>query len=600
MSNDKLLFELEEYIKNLWSFLPVPVIYVTKKGVIMDVNELFLKKFKLNRLKIINKNITSILPIRSVKQLVKLNNKELKINNSTFIIAVQEYIDVNKELVGYFISFSDITKQQLTEELLKSEKSKLSVILSSIGDCLVVINNKGVITQFNKKASEVTGYKSSEAIGKKYDRVLKFYFENGKRNNFIKEALRGEKKEMGSNTMLKRRDGSMIYVADSISKIDNELFNGLVIVFRDVTNEVINRKKLIESEFRYHSLFDNATELIQSVDTKGRIIDVNKAWCDTMGYTYDEAVKLKLTDYFDESCSKQCLNLFKEVINGKRLSDIKAVFRKKNGDKVIVEGSATPIIKNGKIIGTWGIFTDITELIKTRELLIEKEKNEAINELRNEFFMRVSHELRHPLVAIIGYSSVMLEENPSDIQRKYLEKILLSGNQLKKLINRIIEVTSLQSGESRLNPKLTDLKELINELLVDFITPIELKGLRLVKKLSSVKAVIDEKRVKEALMNIIDNAVQFTSDGEIRITLRKDKSNAVITISDTGKGMTNEEVSELNSEIINPEIGRKKYTHLRLGYYLSKIIIELHGGKIKLESKEGKGTKVIITLPIKR
>ncbi len=600
MENDKLLFELEEYIKNLWSFLPVPVIYVTKKGVVMDVNESFLKKFKLNRLSVINENITNILPIKSVKQLIKLNNKELRINDLTFIISVQEYINVNKELIGYFISFSDITKQQLAEELLKNEKSKLNVILSSIGDCLVVINNKGIITQFNKKASEVTGYKSSEVIGKKYDRILRFYFENGKKNEFIKEALRGETREMGENTMLKRRDGSMIYVADSISKINNKLFNGLVIVFRDVTNEVINKKKLIESEFRYHSLFDNATELIQSVDTKGRIIDVNKAWCDTMGYTYDEAIKLRITDYFDESCSKRCFNLFKEVINGKKISNIKATFKKKNGEKVIVEGSATPIIKNGKIIGTWGIFTNITELIKTRELLIKKEKNEAINELRNEFFMRVSHELRHPLVAIIGYSSVMLEENPSDIQRKYLEKILLSGNQLKRLINRIIEVTSLQSGESKLNLKLTNLKELINELLIDFITPIELKELRLVKKLSNIKAMIDEKRIKEALINIIDNAVQFTNKGEIRITLRKENNNAVIIISDTGKGMTNEELSELNSDIINPEIGRKKYTHLRLGYYLSKIIIELHGGKIRLQSKKGKGTKVIITLPIKR
>ncbi len=727
--SDELLVELEDYVKTLWSFTPVPLVYVNKAGVIMEVNNAFLKLFNIKENDVIGRVITDVWP-----EAARLHHTTLKkgsfngdlLIGSLILKATSLIRKVNNKKVGYFLSLADITKQRIHERMISRQKDELQTILSSVGDGLMVIDSKGIIKVFNHSAELITGLKSEKVVGKKYRDFFKFMYEDGgKLNNFIERAIRTRRRTFIKKSTILKVGKKNIFIADSAAYIKG--LDSVVVVFRDITkmrkaeeellfNEskylslfnnsangiilldekgffmeanksvfrILNLKKknianksfidvlkelgvdkehlkkvcntlkraakrkhrckirvflkninkfvemhissfrihdkwiinviasdltdlinyqesLKESEERYRNLFVNADELIFNISPDLSLQDVNNSWINTLGYSRKESLKMKLIDIIDSSCRDDCEKMIKEALRDKRLSRVKGILIAKDGSKVFVEGSIMPMKVKGGVKGIWCVLTNVTDIIKQRRLRIEKEKAELSSKLRSQFFMRVSHELRHPLVPIVGYAGVMLDENPSDIQRGYLQKILRNANQLKDLINRIIDVASLESGEAALNLKKASLRRIINEVLEDFVTPIELKGLKLIKDLK-VKATmeLDEVRMKKALRNLLKNAVEFTDKGFVKVSLTKENDNYKLIIEDTGKGIKADELLSFNKGILLPEIGSRMYTHLKLGLVLSKLVIKAHGGEFVIKSTEGKGTKVIITLPSRR
>jgi signal transduction histidine kinase len=247
---------------------------------------------------------------------------------------------------------------------------------------------------------------------------------------------------------------------------------------------------------------------------------------------------------------------------------------------------------------------DITkekEIEKVKEfnerILLKKMEEENMIKLKNQLLMRVSHELRHPLVPIVGYASVMLEENPSEIQEKYLQKILQNSNYLKDLINKVLELINFETGEARINPAEFNINKLVKNIIFENETKAELKGLKIIKQLKKVdKVVLDEQKLNSVISNILDNAIKFTDSGKITVSLDSNENQVIIGIADTGKGMTNEEIERIFTYSQN-----EKYENLNmglgLGLILSKYIVRAHNGELIISSVPLKGTSVKIVLP---
>lgn len=232
---------------------------------------------------------------------------------------------------------------------------------------VVIINKDGVLLDANKKLYAWLGYKPEEVIGKDIS-VIPFFTPETREivvNNFIKR-MRGEyipPYEVEFLHKNRTRKWGEVHGSRLIDDVNKLMLD--VVMVSDVTDKKKALKGLKESEERYRNLFENANDLIQSVDAEGRFVDVNPKWLDTLEYTKDDVKNLTLMDILRGDQVQHCMDLFKKVFQGESVKNVEAVFVSKTGKEIYVEGSANGQFKDGRFISTVGIFRDVTDRKKT-------------------------------------------------------------------------------------------------------------------------------------------------------------------------------------------------------------------------------------------
>ena len=242
---------------------------------------------------------------------------------------------------------------------------------------------------------------------------------------------------------------------------------------------------------------------------------------------------------------------------------------------------------------------------KEHSLIALAEKAETANRSKDIFLANMSHELRTPLNAIIGFSQVLQvrPEIPENM-RSYIEKISIAGNNLLNLVNTILDFAKLEAGKIAFHPKMEPLINVTDEVSVLMSQLAESKNITLSFPHDiSLALYIDPQLIKQALINIISNAIKFTpEDGKVTvdITFQEKEKEYLLSICDTGIGMSQDSISKLFTPFTQIENDQQKNSKgTGLGLVITKRIIEdLHGGHIWIESEEDKGTCFYITLPI--
>jgi len=247
-------------------------------------------------------------------------------------------------------------------------------------------------------------------------------------------------------------------------------------------------------------------------------------------------------------------------------------------------------------------------LIKSTYQEIKRiEELERISQAKTEFISITSHQLRTPLSAIKGYLSMVLEGSFGEVSekaKKALEKVYQSNERLIRVVNTFLDVSKIEMGKEELNLEKTSLEDLISEVIFESEPKAKDKNLYLKfekPKISFPKILVDRQRIREALTNIIDNAIRYTQKGGINIKLESANKRVRIIIADTGEGLTKEEISKIFEKFSRGTAGTKFWVEgVGLGLYLARKFVELHGGKIWAESEgKGKGSTFYIELPIK-
>jgi signal transduction histidine kinase/ligand-binding sensor domain-containing protein len=244
---------------------------------------------------------------------------------------------------------------------------------------------------------------------------------------------------------------------------------------------------------------------------------------------------------------------------------------------------------------------------RTAALKRAKERAEESDKLKSAFLSNLSHEIRTPMNAIVGYSDLITEEDDEAVRKKYSELVSTNVNSLLNLIDNIIDLSHLEAQQVTLNSNKTDPDAVLVEVYHKFLSKAKKQSLELIiSKDSSSKVSIqtDENRLKQILEHLIDNALKYTSEGSVVISLEKESgsysSDILFFIKDTGVGMSEQEISKVFQYFTKVEKDiRKVYRGAGIGLALCQKIISLMGGRIWIESEENKGTTVYFTIPKK-
>lgn len=242
------------------------------------------------------------------------------------------------------------------------------------------------------------------------------------------------------------------------------------------------------------------------------------------------------------------------------------------------------------------------ELEENNRMLIEsRDKAEEMNRVKSMFLANMSHELRTPMVGILGFSEVIMSETKNPDIKEMASLIHSGGTRLLETLNLMLDYSKVESEKINLNYENTNLNEIVKEVVNIFSETIQKKNLKIEYKSAAkeINAYIDPRLFRQILNNLVNNAVKYTNEGSIEVSLSADKRDLTLRVKDTGIGIEKDKINTLFQELnkVNNDFSRQ-FSGTGLGLTLTKRFIELMDGTIRVISEINNGTEFIVELPI--
>lgn len=489
-------------------------------------------------------------------------------------------------------------RRQRRKLLASEEKLKIyQVMIESAHDAIFYKDLESRYISANDKTIEAFGLPNDGVIGKN-DFELMSDQDEAKGNVNDDQTVFKSKKTTEFFKHMQSADGNEYWFqaikVPQFDKYGNIL--GLVGIARDITALKNAEQALRESEKRYRSLADNSEVGILQVSPDGKIIYANPFMVGMIeAENLGEVKDRNILDFVDPS--------FRGLVaeeRAKRHLNITSTYELRlmslKGERKHVMITATPIMSdNGKLSSIISSIVDITGLKNVEgELRRAKNAAESANVAKSTFLANMSHELRTPLNAILGFSGLMMrDEELSAEQLGNLKSIVHSGEHLLDLINDVLEFSKIEAGKVVLQPEDFDLYRLLFVIEEMFSLRAREKGLFLmVERSTNVPQYIraDQGRLRQTLINILGNAVKFTSQGRITLRVRSQGKRLFFEVEDTGVGIAQEELDMIFDVFVQSSSGRESKQGSGLGIPISQKFVELMGGVLTVESEVGKGS----------
>ncbi len=482
------------------------------------------------------------------------------------------------------------------EQTVAEQENIITSLKNNTSDLIHSVSSEGHFLFVNQAWKDTLGYSDEDLQTLKLMDIVDPEC-LGKCKLIFHDLLAGQKIDR-NNTVFITKDGKKITVE---GRCNTRFVNGKAVamtgIFRNLSEQQINAKALIESEERYRDLFENTTDLIQLVAPNGHILYVNRAWKETFGYSDEEISKLSIFELISPDCQNHCEQVFQKVITEPKINYIDTVFTSKDGRKISIEGNAICKFVGGKPIRTQCIFRDVTQKKKMEEELHKVQKIESLGVLAGG----IAHDFNNLLTAILGNISLakMHVSSPERVTN-YLENTERATQRAKGLTQQLL---TFSKGGAPIKRTTT-----ISDLITDS-TAFILRGSNVNCKYDIKKnlwsAEVDEGQLSQVTQNLAINASQaMVNGGSITIRARNKilETETVhplppgkyieIQFEDQGCGIAEEDLSK----IFDPYFTSKE-SGSGLGLAISYSIIKNHDGLIQVRSTLGKGTIFTIYLP---
>jgi len=499
-----------------------------------------------------------------------------------------------------------IAYRKAAEQASQSNAFNQSVLSSSL-DGIVSIDNKGIIIEFNPAAEGIFGYKRNEAIGSlMVDLIVPEEFRTQHNNSFERYLSSGHSNILDQRIELKalHKNGTVFPIELTVSAIENNkviCFTGFI---RDISEQENTRKELRLSAHAFE-----AHEGILICNNENKILRVNQAFTQITGYSANDIIGKSPNVFSSGYHNKQFFDDMWAVIKKKGRWEGEVYNKRKNGD-IYPEWLGISTVKDKDGIVTYYVahFIDISKRKEAENNLKQAiDEAEQANQAKSAFLATMSHEIRTPINAILGSIDLIKDFSLHKEQLKFLDLVDKSAKSLLNIINDILDFSKIEADKVEIENNPFLLPALIDEVLQMLTPKAQTQNTKLTSYINPEIPdilVSDVSRIKQVILNFLNNAVKFSKNGEVLISVLLEEKTAQYVnlrfeIKDTGIGIKYEDQKTLFDAFSQVENkSNRRFEGTGLGLAICSKLIRLLKGDLGVESELGKGSLFWFTLPL--
>ena len=527
-------------------------------------------------------------------------------DNSKFILISGFFMSL-VIMISYRIIFVNVAEGRKTQLKYENIAKELRQYIETANTPIFGVDIDGCVNEWNQMAEKLSGYKKKDIIGKTLlDEFITEDLRESIKEVFVK-ALNGQETSNFEFPFYTKKGERVIILLSASSRRDIKgKIIGVIGIGQDITENIKYRdhledlieertKTLAESLSETEEARDQIDGILKSVadglvvtDLNNRVIMMNRAAEDLLGVRFSEVVNRSIDFAIKDETLREKI---RETLNKKTTGytfDFEWTGESESED-ILRARTSVIFDKSGEQTGIITIFHNVTH---------ERE----IDRMKSEFISTAAHELRTPLTSIRGFSEILLTRDKLKLsdKKKYLTYIQDQSEVLSKIISDLLDISRIESGKSFILHKDSCLLgDAIKKVTKQYIDQLPKNSIRLHLPKKKIELFLDKEKMGQVLENLLSNAVKYSPDNvDIDITAKIKDEHLHVIMEDKGIGMTHDQLDKIYDKFYRADVSNTSITGTGLGLSIAKAIIEAHEGKIWIESKFGKGTKVSFSIPI--
>lgn len=501
--------------------------------------------------------------------------------------------------------------RMLLEEKTGNE-SRLAAILSTAIDGIVTIDHRGHILSFNNASENIFGWHSDDVKGKNV-KILMADDIAADHDEYLSKAAHidlGKVIGINRDVLAKHKDGHLFPIRLGIGEAtqpgQDSIFVGFI---TDLTEQRKLQKNLIEKEQQYRSLMDNMPGVVFrcQVNKSWSMIFISPSINEVTGYLPSEFIN-KHIEFGHLICNDDIARVnqsIEQAIASNSQYSIEYRLRHRNGKLIwVLEKGSFEFNKQGEAIWIDGVIVDISERREYEDKLkLAKLAAEEAAQAKQSFMANMSHEIRTPMNSIIGFSDLLMDTPLDQEQQKHLITVNSAARSLLRLLNETLDSAKLEKGKLTIEPIHFNLQPVLDSIISTFWLEAKKKDLELTL---TIKDTVhgayygDPDRLRQVLTNLIGNAVKFTAQGAVNVTVSTTQNDQLFfEVQDTGIGIAKDRLKAIFQPFEQADgTMTRRFGGSGLGTTISKQLVELMGGMINVVSEENKGSCFYFSLPL--